>query len=146
LSRTAELRRLPALACNSQKRPPFLHRDTQLNCEQAVSVLEQTVRAAGYRLRPVPGVELAPSLGAGEAPDYQVLLFDREEDTAQVLAEQPELLAVLPLRITCLSLSGGVGLYALRLSSVLAPRLSPRTRQLIEGWERDLEHSLSVLA
>jgi uncharacterized protein (DUF302 family) len=115
------------------------------NFEEAMSVLQGSIKQHGYRLSKVQRVDVGMEAKGYQTDKYRVVFFGRPDEVAQLARTHPELIPYLPLNVAIFSEASNTILTSLHPAVFKTFFPDPELQAVFERWESDVVDILEAV-
>lgn len=108
------------------------------NFEEAMSTLQNTISARGYKVGKVQRVDVGLEAKGYKTDRYRVVFYGKPGETEQLAAKYPMLIPYLPLNVAIFAEGGQTILTTARPGVLKEFFPQPELQPIFERWEKDL--------
>ena len=106
--------------------------------------LQEVIKEHGYKLSRVQRVDIGLTASGYQTDKYRVVFFARHDEFRWIIANHPELIPYLPLKIAIYA-EGKDTIMVVYNPKILFQPKSGKLKDIINRWEKDLESIFRVM-
>jgi uncharacterized protein (DUF302 family) len=99
---------------------------------------QEVIKEHGYQLSRVQRVDIGLSKMGYKTDKYRVVFFGKEDQNRWIIANHPELIAYLPLKVAIYAEEDDTLLVSSNLQ-ILIDAHDPKLKKIVSDWQRDLQ-------
>lgn len=105
---------------------------------EAMLKFQEVIKTHGYTLSRVQRVDIGLTNMGYKTDKYRVVFFGKEDQNRWIIANHPELIAYLPLKVAIYAEEDDTLLVSPNLDILIAAR-DPKLKKIVSGWQHDLK-------
>jgi len=109
---------------------------------EAMSLLQQTIKAEGYQVSRVQRVDIGLTKSGFKTDKYRIVFFGKLDEVRAVIDQYPELIPYLPLKIAIFAEGEETLLLSASFQHLRPFYESPTLRDRFDRWDTDISRIL----